>query len=199
VELRHEWYGTVIAGCGERGRLRGFAERHRLRAACRHGKVIWQRTIGTRILSSPAVASGLVYIGVDELLVALSAGTGVTVWAAPTFGSANFSSPAVANGLVCIGSLVNRVWAFGALDWPMFHHSPTISGLNAAEATISPANVGTLVAAWTACPTCDVLDPVVANGVAYAGVFVPGAACGAVLVSPPDCLVAFDATTGAQL
>jgi hypothetical protein len=62
--------------------------------------------------SSPAVANGLVYVGVNypaNALYALDAMTGTLKWSYST-GNRYISSPAVANGLVYVGSL--NVYAF---------------------------------------------------------------------------------------
>jgi outer membrane protein assembly factor BamB len=62
-------------------------------------------TSNIEISSSPAVASGVVYIGSpDHHLYALNATTGSILWKYETGDVINFSSPAVANGIVYIGS-----------------------------------------------------------------------------------------------
>jgi len=156
------------------------------------GGLVWSANVGAPVVSSPAVVNNAVFVGSDDGdLHAYDAVKGTELWSSQT-GAAVQSSPAVADGMVYVGSSDHFLYAFAASgDWPMFHHSPTLSGVNAAETAISPANVGTLVAAWTACPTCIVRDAAVANGVVYAGVQLT-AVCG-------DCLAAFDATTGTQL
>jgi outer membrane protein assembly factor BamB len=76
----------------------------------------WSCTTGNSIDSSPAVASGLVYVGShDDKLYALDAVTGSRKWSYTT-GSAIYiyfsSSPAVANGVVYVGSDDGNVYAF---------------------------------------------------------------------------------------
>ena len=156
------------------------------------GGLVWSANVAAPVVSSPALVNNVVLVGSnDGDLHAYDAVKGAELWSSQT-GAAVQSSPAVAEGMVYVGSSDHFIYAFAASgDWPMFHHSPTLSGLNAAETAISPSNVGTLVADWTACPTCIVRDPAVANGVVYAGVQLT-AVCG-------DCLAAFDATNGIQL
>ena len=65
------------------------------------------------MLSSLAVANGVVYVGSDDNNVyALNAKTSALLWSYPTGGYV-FSSPAVANGVVYVGSLDWNVYAFG--------------------------------------------------------------------------------------
>jgi eukaryotic-like serine/threonine-protein kinase len=156
------------------------------------GGLVWSANVAASVVSSPAVVNNVVFVGSnDGDLHAYDAVKGTELWSTQT-GVAVQSSPAVADGMVYVGSSDHFLYAFAASgDWPMFHHSPTLSGVNAAETVISSSNVGTLVAAWTACPTCIVRDPAVANGVVYAGIQLT-AVCG-------DCLAAFDAATGTQL
>jgi outer membrane protein assembly factor BamB len=72
----------------------------------------WQYTTGLYVLSSPAVANGVVYVGSDDDNVyALNASTGALVWKYTT-GNFVFSSPAVANGVVYVGSSDDNVYAF---------------------------------------------------------------------------------------
>jgi outer membrane protein assembly factor BamB len=64
-------------------------------------------------LSSPAVANGVVYVGLgDGYLYALNAETGVALWTYAAGGSG--SSPAVANGVVYVGSVNGDVYALNA-------------------------------------------------------------------------------------
>jgi outer membrane protein assembly factor BamB len=68
---------------------------------------------GYIVISSPAVANGVVYISSnDGNLYALDASTGQRPWSYGTT-SAFYSSPAVANGEVYIGSYSSSVYAFG--------------------------------------------------------------------------------------
>jgi outer membrane protein assembly factor BamB len=65
---------------------------------------LWNYKTGGGVESSPAVASGLVYVGSDDDNVyCLNATTGSLLWNYTTGGSVE-SSPAVASGLVYVGS-----------------------------------------------------------------------------------------------
>ena len=79
--------------------------------------LLWKHTGG--IISSPAVANGVAYVGSNSGKVhALNASTGALRWKYPT-GDLVYSSPAVANGVVYLGLL--NVYALnigtGALLW----------------------------------------------------------------------------------
>ena len=66
----------------------------------------WGGGAGASIVSSPAVANGVVYFGADDNRVyAVNAATGSPLWSFST-GDTNqvVSSPAVANGVVYVGS-----------------------------------------------------------------------------------------------
>ena len=64
-----------------------------------NGQLTWSFTTGSVVLSSPAVANGVVYVGSEDSNVyALNATTGAKVWTFAT-GSEVYSSPAVANGI----------------------------------------------------------------------------------------------------
>jgi hypothetical protein len=70
------------------------------------------------VLSSPAVANGVVYIGSDDNNVhALNAKTGTKLWSYITSGYVS-SSSAVANGVVYLGSYDGKVYAFGLKSHP---------------------------------------------------------------------------------
>ena len=77
------------------------------------GTLLWSYATGGYVLSSPAVANGVVYVGSrDYKLYALKAKTGVPLWSYATGGQVD-SSPAVANGVVYVGSGDGKVYAFG--------------------------------------------------------------------------------------
>jgi len=86
---------------------------------------------------SPAVVSGIVYVGSqDSSLYAIDATTGVELWKAKT-GNMIYSSPTVDNGLVYVGSYDNKLYAFDAIKgtwiWDASLQnavisSPTVSG-----------------------------------------------------------------------
>jgi eukaryotic-like serine/threonine-protein kinase len=83
--------------------------------------VRWRFPTKARIVSSPAVAGGAVYVGsYDGNVYAVSEADGTQIWKYATNGPVN-SSPAVANGLVFVSSLDGRVYAIdartGAQKW----------------------------------------------------------------------------------
>ncbi len=86
-----------------------------------NGKLTWRLTTGGYILSSPAVANAVVYVGsYDNNTYALNATTGVKLWNFTT-GGYILSSPAVANDVVYVGSYDNNTYALnattGAFKW----------------------------------------------------------------------------------
>src|SRR5205823_400542 len=75
----------------------------------------WTVPTKSYVISSPAVAQGIVYIGsYDRILYACDARTGKIIWTYTT-GDAIWSSPTVANGVVYVGSNDNNLYAFNAL------------------------------------------------------------------------------------
>ena len=75
-------------------------------------QVDWTATTGDDVVSSPAVANGVVYVGSnDDKVYALDASTGAILWTATTGGVVD-SSPAVANGVVYAASLDFKVYAY---------------------------------------------------------------------------------------
>jgi len=81
-------------------------------------RVLWSRQVGGRVVSSPAVANGVVYIGSwDYNVYALDAENGSLIWSYNT-GNWVVSSPAVANGVVYVaGQDGGILWAFGSLAY----------------------------------------------------------------------------------
>ena len=82
------------------------------------GSKIWSYNTGNQVESSPAVISGVVYVGSDDGNVyALNASDGTTIW---TYGTTDLvdSSPAIANGVVYVGSVDKSIYAFGAITTP---------------------------------------------------------------------------------
>ena len=130
---------------------------------------IWTGLTGgpaeTTSLSSPAVASGIVYMGsYDGNLYAFSAKATSNcaglpticspLWTAATGGQIQ-SSPAVASGIVYVGSNDGKLYAFSAAG---------MSGCSGAPRTCSPL--------WTATPAVGqpvASSPAVADGVVYVG------------------------------
>ena len=65
-----------------------------------NGQLTWSFTTGSVVLSSPAVASGIVYVGsYDHSVYALNATSGAKLWSFATGGEV-YSSPAVKKGVV---------------------------------------------------------------------------------------------------
>jgi eukaryotic-like serine/threonine-protein kinase len=78
------------------------------------GSVQWRFQTKAKIISSPAVADGVVYIGSgDGNVYAVRAADGVLAWKFATRGPVN-SSPAVWAGSVFVSSLDGNVYALGA-------------------------------------------------------------------------------------
>jgi outer membrane protein assembly factor BamB len=101
-------------GLGHTGVYPGTAPRH-------SPKLKWQFATAGQVISSPAVAQGLVYIGsTDHRLYAIDRETGKEKWKFPTESSIS-SSPAVSAGVVYFASYDGNVYALdaetGKLKW----------------------------------------------------------------------------------
>jgi len=142
----------------------------------------------TEQLSSPAVVSGVVYVGSnDNNVYALNANTGAKLWSFATGGPVS-TSPAVVNGVVYVGSgsnLSGIVWALNAVTgaklWSFvtggnvsFSSPAVVNGVVyigigsnlGAEVFALSATSGTLL--WSSNTGGEVLSsPAVANGVVY--------------------------------
>jgi len=76
------------------------------------GNILWMTPTGGDVVSSPAVANGVVYVGsFDHKLYALDARTGAILWSSAT-GDSIYSSPTVIDGVVYIGSQDHHLYAF---------------------------------------------------------------------------------------
>jgi outer membrane protein assembly factor BamB len=78
------------------------------------GALLWSYATGAPVLSSLAVANGVVYVGSDypdDKVYALNAKTGALLWSYTT-GTVEYSSPAVSNGVVYLGSYDHNLYAF---------------------------------------------------------------------------------------
>jgi len=86
-----------------------------------NGTVKWSRPLdGEYSVSSPAVADGKVYFGLDNSYVyALDAFTGDLVWSYKTEGAVQ-SSPAISDGLLFVGSSDGNLYAIGTPAIPEF-------------------------------------------------------------------------------
>ena len=79
-------------------------------------RIKWKFKTGAKVLSSPAVGGGTVFVGsADHFVYALSAADGSVKWRYKTAGAVN-SSPAVAAGTVFVASLDGNVYALDAAD-----------------------------------------------------------------------------------
>jgi eukaryotic-like serine/threonine-protein kinase len=69
----------------------------------RTGTKLWSYATNGYVISSPAVANGVVYVGSnDSNVYALKVKTGTKLWSYPTVYPVD-SSPAVVNGVVYVG------------------------------------------------------------------------------------------------
>jgi outer membrane protein assembly factor BamB len=159
----------------------------------------WSYTTSGSILSSPAVANGIVYVGSDDDSVyALNAASGALVWRYST-GSLVRSSPAIANGIVYIGSIDHKLYALNALTgsllWTyttgLFIESPPlivndVVYFGSDDHTVYALNAKTGRLLWNYTTRSDIgfASPVVANGLVYIG-------------SEDDTIYALNALTGA--
>ena len=79
-------------------------------------RVAWKFKTGAKVVSSPAVSGGTVYVGsADRIVYALNAADGAVRWQYKTAGAVN-SSPAVAADTVFVTSADGNLYALGASD-----------------------------------------------------------------------------------
>lgn len=133
------------------------------------------------MISSPAVANGVVYVGSDNgHFFALNASTGAYLWSY-FLGDSVRSSPAVANGVVYIGSGDSKVYALntstGAFLWRYatggdVQSSPAVANgvvyVGSSDGNVYALNASTGAKLWSF-DTGVAVDssPTVAHGVAY--------------------------------
>ncbi len=163
----------------------------------------WSAPILGSLVSAPAVANGIVYLGSnDGHLLALDAKTGARVWsAAISLPIYSYWSPAVADGVVYVASDDSRVYAFdaetGALRWSTLLVGYKVeSPLTVANGLVYAGSGGggfavnakTGKVKWTTGVDVHVegAAPAVSDGIAYFG-------------NAAGTLSAFDARTGASL
>jgi outer membrane protein assembly factor BamB len=148
----------------------------------------WKYTTRATVISSPAVANGVVYFGsIDTNFYALNAGTGALLWS--TSGGIYFfsSSPAVANGVVYVGAYrgsgLGRLYALnastGALLWKYttgaeVYSSPAVTNgvvyFGSDDGNLYALNAGTGTLLWNYSTGYKIdSSPAVANGVVYFG------------------------------
>ena len=142
----------------------------------------WQYTTGDQIISTPAVANGVVYVGsFDNNVYALNALTGAKLWSYATGGPV-YSSPAVANGVVYVGSDDQNVYALNALTgaklWSFATGNIVISSPAVANGVVYVSYYSTRVYAlnaatgallWSYPLSLEGSSPAVADGVVYVG------------------------------
>lgn len=162
--------------------------------------LIWRRSTGNQVWSSPAVANGTVYIGSsDHYVYALNASTGAEVWRFATNGEVR-SSPAVEGGMVYVGSMDNSVYALDASSGSMVWNfttgnyvdsSPTVVAgvvyVGSLDGHVYALNSTTGANVWSyATGNAVVSSPAVAGGTLYIG-------------SMDHNVYALDAVTGAKI
>ena len=150
--------------------------------------LLWKYTTGSGVISSPAVANGVVYVGsADNNVYALNASTGVLMWKYTT-GNAVESSPAVANGVLYVGSYDHNLYALnastGVLLWNFttlfaFVSSPAVANgvvyVGSDDGSVYGLNATTGALLWKymtgSTDSAVESSPAVVNGVVYVGSF----------------------------
>jgi outer membrane protein assembly factor BamB len=147
------------------------------------GALLWNYTTGDVVISSPAVAEGVVYVGsYNGIVYALDAAAGRLLWNFETSGLVA-SSPAVADGLVYVGSGDDKIYALqastGTAVWNYttggdVASSPAVAEgvvyVGSCDGKVYALNAFTGDALWSYL-TGDLVvsSPAVANGVVYVG------------------------------
>lgn len=91
------------------------------------GQQLWRVETGSPVISSPAVAGGIVYVGSFGALLALDAVTGAEQWSFAT-GAAVDSSPAVVGDVVYVGSSDGNLYAIDAGSGELATRNPFPTG-----------------------------------------------------------------------
>jgi outer membrane protein assembly factor BamB len=167
--------GVVYVGTHYDGNLYAFNQSN--------GAMLWNFPTNYP-LDSPAVASGIVYVGSQNGYVyAVKASTGVQVWKRKT-GEIVDSSPAIGAGQVYIGTTAGIVYSLdastGAVTWSLqpdgyqIRDSPAVDGGSVFIATdygfVYAINASTGKAKWQAANGFPLRSsPAIANGVLYIG------------------------------
>jgi outer membrane protein assembly factor BamB len=166
------------------------------------GASIWNYTVDTWIVSSPAVDDDKVYFGgFDKNVTALNATTGAFIWNFTTAGWIAASSPAVKDGVVYIGGgYGNAFYALNATDGSQLwnytlsnnvHSSPALSEgmvyFGSFDRNVYALNSTTGARVWNYSTAGNVFSsPAIADGFVYTG-------------SYDGNLYALNATTGEKL
>jgi outer membrane protein assembly factor BamB len=176
------------------------------------GVTLWQFSApyyeGLYVSSSPAVANGVVYAGLNDDIYALNANNGAELWQFTTGGPVN-SSPAVANGVVYIGSNDDNVYALNAASGAELWHfttgnqvysSPAVANgvvyVGSNDDNVYALDAGSGAELWHFTTGVCVYGPAsICNGTSS-----PAVANGVVYVGSNDAnLYALDAGSGAEL
>ena len=143
----------------------------------------WSATTGSAVVSAPAVAGGVVYVGsYDHNVYATTAAGGTPLWSYTT-GDRVASSPAVADGVVYVGSFDANVYALsaasGTLLWSYttggaVYSSPAVANgvvyVGSSDDRIYALNAATGGLIWSYLAASAVSSsPAVANGVVFVG------------------------------
>jgi len=89
-----------------------------------HGKLLWRRSVGSYVYSSPAVWAGRAYFGAyNGVFYAVSAATGATRWAVGTGGPIS-GAAVVVDGVAYAGSFSHRIVGVDARSGRVVLHFP---------------------------------------------------------------------------
>ena len=185
------------------------------------GTVLWDRDLETReIVSTPAVAYGMLYVETFKGLYALDAGTGVVRWHNALV--TGFSSPAVFNGSLLVGASDGRVYRLSTLNGTELWNTSLISQPRFSGITSSPrvafdwAYIGTfnesggpgeVVSLWVsdgriawrhATGSVHLSSPAVLQGGVYVGVMGTYNTTTNVTFDPPYGVLALSASNGTE-
>jgi outer membrane protein assembly factor BamB len=170
-----------------------------------NGQLKWSFTAGSVVISCPAIANGVVYVGsADGNLYTLNATTGTKLWNYTV--DLGYSSPAVVNGVVYVGSEDGNVYAINAATgtklwnfttvWNNFNgnsieSSPAVANgvvyVGSLDNNVYALNATTGAKVWNYTTGSSVYSsPAVSNGVVYVG-------------STNGNVYALNATTGTKL
>jgi len=147
--------------------------------------VKWKTLTGDKVISSPAIADGRVFVGSDDRKVyALDAATGAVLWTVST-GRMVRSGPAYENGTVFVGSVDQKLYAInastGAVKWKtttdgsISYHPTVLNGTvyvgTKTGATLYAINETSGAVKWTSHPSYanSWSSPAVSGGVVYMG------------------------------
>ncbi len=147
--------------------------------------VKWKAVTGDKVVSSPAVAEGKVFVGSDDRKVyAFDAATGAVQWTVST-GRMVRSGPAYDGGTVFVGSVDSKFYAInastGAVKWTVttdgsISYHPTVANGTVyvgtkTGATLYAIDEATGAVKWTSHPSYanSWSSPAVAGGVVYMG------------------------------